>query len=89
MKTKPMVMLLTMLAGWMNRQQQEIIEYLKAENAILRDELQKATGWNEFDVTSLITGDGTYSFVLKGDATSTQSFNSDSGANPAVLSVTY
>lgn len=29
MKTKPMVMLLTMLAGWMNRQQQEIIEYLK------------------------------------------------------------
>jgi len=44
MKTKPMVMLLTMLAGWMNRQQQEIIEYLKAENAILRDELQKATG---------------------------------------------
>ena len=39
-----MVMLLTMLAGWMNRQQQEIIEYLKAENAILRDELQKATG---------------------------------------------
>ncbi len=44
MKTKPMVMLLTMLAGWMNRQQQEIIEYLKAENGILRDELQKATG---------------------------------------------
>ena len=37
-------MLLTMLAGWMNRQQQEIIEYLKAENGILRDELQKATG---------------------------------------------
>ena len=44
MKTKPMVMLLTMLAGWMNRQQQEIIEYLKAENGMLRDELQKATG---------------------------------------------
>ena len=43
MKTKPMVMLLTMLAGWMNRQQQEIIEYLKAENGILRDELQKAS----------------------------------------------
>ena len=43
MKTKPMVMLLTMLAGWMNRQQQEIIEYLKAENSILRGELQKAS----------------------------------------------
>ena len=44
MKTKPMVMLLTMLAGWMNRQQQEIIEYLKEQNKILRDELLKATG---------------------------------------------
>ena len=39
-----MVMLLTMLAGWMNRQQQEIIEYVMAENGILRDELRKATG---------------------------------------------
>lgn len=28
MKNKPMVMLLTMIAGWMNRQQQEIIEYI-------------------------------------------------------------
>jgi len=33
-----------MLAGWMNRQQQEIIEYLQAENSILREELQKVTG---------------------------------------------
>jgi hypothetical protein len=33
-----------MLAGWMNRQQQEIIKYLRVENAILREELQKATG---------------------------------------------
>ena len=37
-------MLLTMLAGWINRQQSEIIEYLKEENSILRDELLKATG---------------------------------------------
>ena len=44
MKTKPMVMLLAMLAGWLNQQQQEVIEYLKAENGILRDELLKATG---------------------------------------------
>ena len=44
MKTNPMTMLLTMLAGWMNRQQQEVIEYLKAENNILKDELLKATG---------------------------------------------
>jgi hypothetical protein len=29
MKTKPMTMLLMMIAGWMNRQQQEVTEYLK------------------------------------------------------------
>ena len=39
LKTKPMTMLLTMLAGWINRQQQEMIEYLKAENQILREKL--------------------------------------------------
>ena len=44
MKIKPTTMLLTMLAGWMNRQQQEVIEYLKAENSILKEELLKATG---------------------------------------------
>ncbi len=42
MKTRPWTMLLMMLVGWMNRQQQEVIEYLKAENGILRDELLKA-----------------------------------------------
>jgi hypothetical protein len=44
MKTKPMTMLLAMLAGWINQQQQEIIEYLMEENRILRDELLKTTG---------------------------------------------
>ena len=44
MKAKPMTMLLAMMAGWINRQQQEIIEYLQEENSILREELQKATG---------------------------------------------
>ena len=44
MKTKPMTMLLMMLAGWINRQQQEVIEYLKAENTILNDELLTAKG---------------------------------------------
>ena len=39
MKTKPMTMLLAMLAGWINREQQQIIEYLKAENSILKEEL--------------------------------------------------
>lgn len=37
MKTKPITMLLAMLAGWLNRQQQEAIEYLKEENKMLRD----------------------------------------------------
>jgi hypothetical protein len=31
--------LLVALAGWMNRQQQEVIEYLKEENRILREKL--------------------------------------------------
>jgi hypothetical protein len=44
MNTKPWMMLVTMLAGWINRQQQEALEYLKEENKILRDELLKATG---------------------------------------------
>jgi hypothetical protein len=44
MKTKPWMMLVAMMAGWLNRQQQEAIMYLKEENNILRDELLKATG---------------------------------------------
>jgi len=38
-KVKPMGMLLVMLAGWMNRHQQDVIEYLKEENKILREKL--------------------------------------------------
>ena len=39
MMTKPMSMLLMMLAGWINRRQQEAIEYLREENKILREKL--------------------------------------------------
>jgi len=39
MKTQPWTMLLVMLAGWLNRHQQDIIEYLKEENKILREKL--------------------------------------------------
>jgi len=39
MQTKPLKMLLVMLAGWINRQQHETIEYLKEENKILREKL--------------------------------------------------
>ena len=44
MQTKPYTMLLMMLAGWINRQQQEAINYLMEENKILKHELLKATG---------------------------------------------
>ncbi len=44
MSAKPWMMLVSMMAGWINRQQQEALEYLKEENKILRDELLKATG---------------------------------------------
>lgn len=41
MKIKAMTMLLMMLAGWINKEQQHIIEYLKEENNILREKLGK------------------------------------------------
>jgi hypothetical protein len=44
MKTKPITMLLMMLAGWINKEQQYMIEYLSEENSILKSELLKATG---------------------------------------------
>ena len=34
---QPWQFLLLILAGWINRQQQEIIEYLRTENRILRE----------------------------------------------------
>jgi len=41
MKTRPWTILLAMMAGWLNRHQQEMIEYLKAENAILKEKFGK------------------------------------------------
>lgn len=41
MKPKLSSMLLMMLAGWINRHQQDMLEYLKAENKILREKLGK------------------------------------------------
>ncbi|OHB56427.1 MAG: hypothetical protein A2Y12_06235 [Planctomycetes bacterium GWF2_42_9] len=41
MKTRPMTMLLVMLAGWINQHQQDVIENLKTENAILKEKLGK------------------------------------------------
>ena len=39
MKIKPMAIILTMLAGWVNRQQQELINYLMTENRVLKEKL--------------------------------------------------
>jgi putative transposase len=36
---RPWVMLLAMMAGWLNHHQQDMIDYLKAENAILKEKL--------------------------------------------------
>jgi hypothetical protein len=36
-----MTMLLVMLAGWINRHQQDMIEYLKNENEILKEKIGK------------------------------------------------
>jgi putative transposase len=41
MKIRPITILLVMLAGWINRHQQDVIEYLKQENAILKEKLGK------------------------------------------------
>jgi len=39
MKNRMFTIFLTLLAGWMNRHQQDVIEYLEAEIAILKDNL--------------------------------------------------
>ena len=41
MKIKPITMLIMMLAGWINEEQQHVIEYPKEENKILREKLGK------------------------------------------------
>jgi putative transposase len=38
---QPWQLLLAILAGWSNRQQQEVIEYLRTENQVLREKLGK------------------------------------------------
>jgi hypothetical protein len=39
MTWKPWTFFLVAVAGWMNRQQQQVIEYLREENRILREKL--------------------------------------------------
>ena len=38
---KPWQFALIVIAGWMNREQQQVIEYLQTENSVLREKLGK------------------------------------------------
>ncbi|MFH1748143.1 MAG: hypothetical protein ABIG44_13990 [Planctomycetota bacterium] len=38
---QPWQLLLVILAGWVNRQQQQVIEYLRTENRVLKEKLGK------------------------------------------------
>ena len=38
---QPWQLFLLILASWINRQQQEVIEYLRTENAVLKEKLDK------------------------------------------------
>jgi hypothetical protein len=38
---RPWHLHLLVLAGWINRQQQEVIEYLQTENAVLKEKIGK------------------------------------------------
>jgi len=40
----PWQFIMVALAGWINRQQQDVVEYLKEENRILREKLRKKSG---------------------------------------------
>lgn len=44
--------------------------------------------WVEYDVTSTVTGNGTYSFVLVGDSTESVEFSSREGSNKPQLVLT-
>ena len=39
--TTPLRVIILSLAGWLNREQAEVLEYLRAENAVLRQQLGK------------------------------------------------
>jgi hypothetical protein len=45
--------------------------------------------WVEYDVASLVTGDGTYTFALIGDSSDNVIFSSREGSAPPQLVVTF
>ena len=44
MALKPWTFFAVALAGWMNRQQQEVIEFLREENRVVREKLGSRQG---------------------------------------------
>jgi fibronectin type 3 domain-containing protein len=48
-----------------------------------------ASSWVEFDVTSHVTGNGTYSFCLQGSTDTGQQFDSKENTHDPILEVTY
>jgi hypothetical protein len=59
-----------------------------SESVDNKEAINKNT-WVEYDVTSLVNGDGTYSFVLAGDSTNAVSFSSRQGIQPPQLVITF
>lgn len=45
--------------------------------------------WVEYDVSTLVTGNGTYSFVLAGDSGDSARFSSREGSQPPQLTITF
>ncbi len=45
--------------------------------------------WVEYNVTALVAGNGTYSFVLAGDSSDNVKFSSREGSNPPQLVITF
>ena len=51
--------------------------------------ISSSAGWIEFNVTPLVSGNGTYSFVLIPQSSDALRVSSREGANPPQLVVTY
>ena len=47
MRIRAQTILLMMLAGWVNRHQQAVIEYLRTENKILKGKVRKKANWSQ------------------------------------------
>ena len=54
------------------------------------DNVDVTTGWTDFDVTAAVSGDGTYTFVLKGNSDSGgRDFRSSEHADAPELIITH